>query len=120
MDVSYIIIIVLFALILFACYMIYREILKQTDIIQYHSRSTNALIDTRIKELDTNISDNINTAMNKIKTMNTENMRQLHNITLLNSQPITKITNPNHFTETDSDYRNNEINIRYLSDTVGY
>ena len=118
MDSLFYIIIVLLALILFASYMVYRELGRLNYIILQESKSTKVLIEKQIFDSNNRISEelstNFNSCINRIKTMNTENIRQLQNITLLNNQPITKIINPNHFTETDSDCRN-ESNIKYLS-----
>lgn len=114
MDSMFYIMIVFLALIVFAFYMIYREISKQGDITHEECKS----IRIQINNLDGKISDNVNTTINKIKTLNADNIQQLQNIILLNNQPITKITNSNHFTETDSEYiKDVQHNIKYLSDT---
>lgn len=113
MDISFYIIIILLVLIVFAFYMIYRELSKQSYIIQEGYN----FIKMKDEIIDAKIIQHINETMGKIRDSNIENIKQLQNILLLNNQPITKITNSNHFTETDSEYIK-DIHIKYLSDTT--
>ena len=102
-------VILLMIFVVIGFYIIYREVTKlnteinnlKLDVIKQSETSNEKIINT------------INYSTNKIKSSTNETLKQL-NINLLNNQPITKIINPNHFTETESDFRND---IRYLSET---
>ena len=108
------IIILLFALLLFVLFMVYRELGRLNDITQRDIKSTQDIVIKEAQECTNKIILEINSSVTRIKNMNAENIQQLHKINLLHSQPITKISN--HFTETESEYKT-ETNIKYLSET---
>jgi len=96
---------------LFIIFMVYLEVMniKKTML--------------KLTELNLNIKDEHNNTINRIqnnmikyveqiKNISNDNLQQLKKITLLNQQPITRISN--HFTETDDD--ENHSDIQYLSD----
>ena len=90
-----------------------REIVKKEIENKYLELNDN--INTGLRNLRTKFQTDLGACVNRIKTTNAEFINQARKINLINSQPITNMTNSNYYTETDSNDKKNEP-IKYLSD----
>jgi len=90
-----------------------REVAKKEIENKYLELNDN--INTGLRNLRTKFQTDLGACVNRIKTTNAEFINQARKINLINSQPITNMTNSNYYTETDSNDKKNEP-IKYLSD----
>jgi hypothetical protein len=90
-----------------------REVVKKDIENKYLELNDN--INTGLRNLRTKFQTDLGACVNRIKTTNAEFINQARKINLINSQPITNMTNSNYYTETDSNDKKNEP-IKYLSD----
>jgi hypothetical protein len=86
--------------------------IREVYMLKEHVTEQLQDIHTNIVSTTDNINNNFNKCISQIKGISTDNIQQLRKITLLNHQPIAKMSN--HYTETDESDMHSNIN--HLSD----
>ncbi|QKF94008.1 hypothetical protein QKU48_gp0550 [Fadolivirus algeromassiliense] len=111
---DYKVIIILLAL-LFLIILVYREVSNLKDQFNKNTGHMSLQFRQNTDKMLLKFQNNMNKYVSQIKTISSDNLQQLRKITILNHQPVTRLSN--HFTETDG----SEIktDIQYLSDMKG-
>lgn len=108
---DYKVIIILLAL-LFLIILVYREVSVLKDQFGKNAGQMSLQFRQNTDKMLLKFQNNMNKYVSQIKTISSDNLQQLRKITILNHQPVTRLSN--HFTETDNSEM--KTDIQYLSD----
>jgi hypothetical protein len=103
---------IILLVIIFLISMMYKELLSLKNNITASLESYITNLTYTTLESNNKLNNNVIKYISQIKEIGNDNLQQLRKITMLNHQPITKISN--HFTETDNSEIQSEIH--FLSD----
>ncbi len=98
----HILVLILLVALLILCYLIYKQCNKTTLYIQNENSATQNTINEEFSKINSKLSYD----MEQNKSVYNNTIKQLKNILLLNNQPVTKMSSPNNYS--DSDLNNNE------------
>lgn len=109
--IKFVIVLLLLAL-LFIVIVVYRELTTLKDEFINNMTNVSLLFQQKSDKMLSNLQNNMIKCVSQVKSISSDNLHQLRKITVLNNQPINRISN--HFTETDDSEIHTDIN--YLSD----